>query len=539
LALTLAIVAAVAQAQPIALAEYRQHLQHGVDAGVYEQVAAGWLDAGQRQTWFFGRDAQPDLASAFEIGAATEIFTGLLLAQSAIDGKLRLQTTVRELLPKDIAIADPGLGANTLQQLVAHRAGLPALPPNLLPANADDPYADYSTQDLYALLANYRRPESTTPAYSALDAGLLGELLGRCYGQKYADLLDAKILKPLGLQHTGFDDSLGLLPGHTMQGVAAPHWHFGALAGAAGLRSNVSDLLTFLQQNLQPQSSKLRAALLLARQPQTGAKQDIGLGWNTVEVSDGEQTWPLVWRASRTAGFATFLGFRTDRQQALVLLGNSDVDLSALGIAWLEQHAPPPLPIAPLQAPAKVAWEDYPGLYSAGSNEFIVRAGTQGMTVQFRGQPAQTLRPVAEDAFAGETLALAFDRENHKVTGAVVNIGGVHMQARRLSEHAPGVARAAVAVDAKMLGEAAGDYQLGADTLVRIRVRDNALSLQMTGRPPLALFAIARDRYADADGSCEVTIKRGDKGSVNALILSLAGLDRHAPRVAWTAPAPK
>src|SRR5438045_7621249 len=132
------------------------------------------------------------------------------------------------------------------------------------------------------------------------------------------ELLDTKILKPLGMQHTGFDDA-GLLAGHTRNDFA-PHWHFGALAGAAGLRSSVGDLLTFLQQNLQPQSSKLRAALLLARQAQTGTKQDVGLGWNIVEVEDGDQSWPLVWRASRTAGFTTFLGFRTDRQQALVLL---------------------------------------------------------------------------------------------------------------------------------------------------------------------------------------------------------------------------
>ena len=535
IALLLGVAAVVAQAQPVALDDYRQHLQHGVDVGAYSQVAAGWLDGGQRQTWFFGHDTQPQLASTFEIGAATEIFTGLLLAQAAYEGKVRLQNPVRELLPKDLKLADPALGAITLQQLAIHRAGLPVLPPNLLPANIEDPYADYSRQNLYALLANYHRPEIASPNYSTLDAGLLGDLLGRSYGKSYADLLDEKILKPLGMQHTGFDDDAGLLVGHA-HADAVPHWHFGALAGAAGLRSSVGDLLALLQQNLRPQDSPLRAALLLARQAQGGGPQSAGLGWNIVEVPDGEQSWPLVWRASRTAGFATFLGFRTDLQQALVLLGNSDADLTALGLAWLQQQTPPALPQAPPPLSKPVAWDDYPGLYKLdGGAEFVVRSTAHGMNVQFRGQPAQMLRAVSDDAFAGESLALAFKRERTQVSGVIVDVGGVHEQARRLSEHAPALTR--TPIEAPVAADLAGDYLLQGAMLVRIRSGERTLALQMTARAPVRLQAFAPDRYTDAEGSCEVTFQRSSKGAVTGLVLTLAGIDRTASRVLWTVPA--
>ena len=68
------------------------------------------------------------------------------------------------------------------------------------------------------------------------------------------------------MANTGFDD-IGLLDGHS-RGQVAAHWHFGALAGSAGLRSTLGDLMEFLQANLQPQQSPtLRAALLLSRQP--------------------------------------------------------------------------------------------------------------------------------------------------------------------------------------------------------------------------------------------------------------------------------
>jgi len=463
-----------------------------------------------------------------------------LLAQAAYEGKVRLLTPIHELLPKDFTFADAALGAVTLRELATHRAGLPALPPNLLPEQADDLYADFTPRDLRAFLANYRRsPGAAATTYSTLDAGLLGDLLGQQQGQPYAELLHDRILQPLGMEHTSFDDSLGLLVGHA-RGATAVHWHFGALAGAAGLRSSVGDLLTFLQQNLQPQASPLRAALLLARQTHGGEKQDVGLGWNIVEASDGEQSWPLVWRASRTAGFAAFLGFRTDRQQALVLLGNADADLSALGIAWLEQRAPPPLPERPAPAPKSVPLQDYPGLYQVrGGNEFIVRANATGLTAQFRGQLAQPLRAIAADAFAGDALSFAFGREHDKVTGAILDVGGAHVTAQRLSERAPAIARPTASVDAKALAELAGDYMFDADILLRVRAGADAIGLQMTAHAPMRLVAFAPDRYADAEGTCEVAFKRDDKGGVNGLLLNLAGVDRAAKRVVWTVPAAK
>jgi CubicO group peptidase (beta-lactamase class C family) len=528
--------AAPTGAEPVPLVDYRHYLQQGVDAGVYQEVAVGWIDAGNRQTFHFGRDAQPDNARSFEIGVATEIFTGLLLAQAAYEGKVGLQTPLRDLLPQGFAFADPTLGTITLQELATHHTGLPALPPNLLPANVDDPYADYSEADLRAFLANYRRTETDSPStYSTLDAGLLGNVLGRAYGQKYTELLDDKILKPLGLEHTNFEDTLGLAVGHA-RGITAPHWHYGALAGAAGLRSSVGDLLVLLQQNLQPEASPRRAALLLARQTQNGAKQDSGLGWNIVEVQDGAQSWPLVWRASRTAGFAAFLGFRTDRQQALVLLGNADADLSALGIAWLEQRAPPPAPERPPAPPPSIALDAYPGLYQVrGGFEIIVRADAQGLAAQIRGQPAQPLRAIGDDAFAGEAFALTFQREGGKVAGVLIQQDALHVQARRLSEHAPAVARTPIVVDAKSLSEFAGDYRVDADTLLRIRAGANALTWQITGRGAFPLAAFAKDRFGDAQGSCEVTFLRGEHNIVNGLLLNFAGVDRAATRVVWTA----
>jgi CubicO group peptidase (beta-lactamase class C family) len=531
-------------AQPVATDVYLASLQQGVDSGLYRQLAVGWIDGtltgpGQQQTWFFGNGQKPDADTTFEIGAASEIFTGLLLAQAAIDGKAQLDSPVRNLLPKDFAFADPVLGAISLRQLATRRSGLPPAPPNLFPTDVRDAYAGFDQMALLTLLANYKLSPDASPGYSILDAGLLGDLLGRAYGQRFGVVLVSRILDPLGMAHTGFGDGTRLLPGHG-HGQAVPHWHFGALAGAAGLRSSLGDLLRFAQANLMPQQSPLRAALLLSRQPQGDSEQSVGLGWNTVQVSDGDQTWPLVWRASRTAGFSVFLGFRTDRQQALVLLGNTDADLSALGIAWLEARPPPPLPPPPPLMPTAAELAAYPGLYRiTAGNDFVVRVGTRGLTVQFPGQFPLDLRAVGHDVFAatGDAFVLSFQREGHAVASILLGHDGTNVIAQRLSERAPLLERGALAIDAGKLHEYAGDYRLAADTLLRIAAHESNLTAQASGLAPRALIAFAPDRFADPQGACEIHFLRNDKHEVTSLKIVLAGAERRAERVGWRTPS--
>lgn len=534
---TLFFAGAAAHAEPALPDGYRQLFDRSVQTGTYRAVAVGWIDGKDRGTWFFGT-AQAD--SAFEIGAATEVFTGLLLAQAAYEGKLRLQTPIRELLPPDFPLASPALGTITLEALATHHSGLPAVPPNLLPANVDDAYANFSEQDLRSFLANYRTASSSPDhAYSTLDAGLLSYLLGRGYATNYTKLLTEKILLPLGLRHTGFDDGATLLGGHT-RGEAAMHSHFSALAGGAGLRSTTDDLLALLQLNLQPGESPLRAALLLARQPHAQTPVgEIGLGWNIHEVGTSEQTWPLVWRASSTAGFSSFMGFRTDRQQALVLLGDADAGLSALGLALLRGDLPPALPPPPAPAATPEQLRAYPGLYQVRSGiEITVRQRDGRLTAQLSGQPAARLFADSEDIFdaGADGFGISFQREAGKVTNLLLNHAGMNFLAQRLSERAPHVVRVAVAVEAKSLPDYAGDYRLDPNTLARISVQADKLSLQLTGRAPVTLGAFAKDRFAAEDDSCELLFQRDGEGKIATLRLDFAGTERDAPRLHWITP---
>lgn len=520
-------------------------MQQGVDRGLYRELAVGWIDGtltgpGQRQTWYLGQKRKPDADSAFEIGAASEIFTGLLLAQAAIAGKVRMDTAVHELLPRTMTFADPVLGTLTLRQLATRQSGLPAVPPNLFPRDREDLYAGFDEPALLSLLANFQpKAASAAPNYTILDAGLLGEVLGRAYAQRLAVVMVSEVLDPLGMTHSGFGDGAELLAGYG-HGRAVPHWHFGALAGAAGLRSTLPDLLRMLQAYLTPEHSPLRAALLLSRQPQGDAAQSVGLGWNTVEVSEDGSSWPLVWRASRTAGFSVFLGFRTDKQQALALLGNTDADLSAVGIAWLQGRSPPAPTAAPPPAPELSALAAFAGLYRAGAvGDVVVRTGASGLSVQFPGNFPFDLHLVGHDVFAADdgALVLSFQRDAGAVNALLLGRDGANVLVPRISRRAPRLERKTIDVDADSLLAYSGDYQLDALALARVAVSGDGLTLQPSARMPMALLAFAQDRFTDADGSCEVHFLRDDRGTVTGMTLVLGGIERRARRVVWRVPA--
>jgi serine-type D-Ala-D-Ala carboxypeptidase/endopeptidase len=524
-------------------AEHRQWLESAVAQRSFPVVAVGLIDGGETASWYFGQRDSGDKNTAndedrFEIGSATKVFTSLLLADAAREGKLKLDDTLAKFLPADFKFADPRIGAITLEELSTHRSGLPRLPANLLPANADDPYADYGEVELLSFLANYRPAQwEKRYAYSNLGSGLLGYVLGKVHGSGYARALSDKILGPAGLSHTGFDDS-GLVSGHADDAVAT-HWHFAALAGAGGLRSTLPDMLTFAKINLKPENLPLRAALLLARQSRGSIPGgEVGLGWHIIEVPSGDQSWPLVWHNGGTGGFSTFIGFRTDRQRAVVLLANANADLTALGLALLGEQSPPPLPrrVLPIAAAQSA---DYTGLYRILPGvELTVRARAGHLQAQLAGQPGQTLYSYADDEFFFKEIPaeISFLRDGSKVNSLVLHQNGDHLSARRLSERAPRLERPSLSLTPSALSEYAGDYRFDADTIARVGSVGKSLRLQLTARAAYLLGAYARDRFAAEDEGVELVFHRGENGKPESLTLTLAGVERQAQRVRASAP---
>lgn len=285
--------------------------------------------------------------SEFEIGSLTKTFTGTLLADMVIRGEVALEDPVSKYLPSDVAVPSRHGHQITLLDLATHTSGLPRDPEGYTPPDPQDPVAGYTVDKLYAFLSSYKLPRDPGRKYeySNVGYGLLGHALARAAGMPLAELLRERVLKPLGMDMTGYaldgDAAEWMTRGHA-DGKVVPYWFpTEALQGAGGLRSNAEDLLKFLKANAHPPATELGQALRLAqkvRVPRGGEGMGYGFSWRT--LSQGDQP-PIVTHGGNTGGFATLMAFDAARRIGTVVLTNTHFFTDRLGTALLHPEPPP------------------------------------------------------------------------------------------------------------------------------------------------------------------------------------------------------
>jgi len=306
-------------------------LAPSTDAG----VTIGVISHGKRLTFSYGT-AKDD--SVYEIGSVTKTFTALLLAQMVEQGKVRLNTPVRKLLPAG-TVDKPNSGAEiTLLDLSDQHSGLPRLPDNLKPADMKNPYADYDAKKLYAFIKQHgvALPPNAPFLYSNLGVGLLGQALANRAGMSYADLLHQEITGPLGMHETGIaltpEMKARLIRGHDGQHHPAQLWDMDALVGAGGIRSTATDMLTYLEAQLHPdqlpksvlktpQGKTLPAAIAKCHvvHADVGQGMHIALNWFRFDQTGS------YWHNGATGGYSSYALFNPQQDFAVVVLSNTSL----------------------------------------------------------------------------------------------------------------------------------------------------------------------------------------------------------------------
>jgi CubicO group peptidase (beta-lactamase class C family) len=144
-----------------------------------------------------------DAHTLFEIGSVTKTFTATILSTMVLDGTVKLNDPVSKYLPAYVHVPARNGKQITLLNLATQHSGLPRLPTNMDPQGSD-PYAHYSTRDLYVFLNMYKlaRDPGQSFEYSNLGVALLGDALANREHMSYAQLLQARVLGPLGMTET-------------------------------------------------------------------------------------------------------------------------------------------------------------------------------------------------------------------------------------------------------------------------------------------------------------------------------------------------
>ena len=186
----------------------------------------------------------------FRIASNSKLFAAIAIMQLRETGKLRLDDPVVKYLPWFTPKpAGPDDGPITIEQLLSHSSGLQR--------EAGDHWSSFNfptEAELIKLMPERQAafPPQTRWKYSNLAFAVAGQVVEKITGQRWADYVQANIVKPLGMTSTSVDKPDPLLA--TPYAVRTPSGERRILpfvdakgmASATGMTSTVDDLAKFV-----------------------------------------------------------------------------------------------------------------------------------------------------------------------------------------------------------------------------------------------------------------------------------------------------
>lgn len=327
--------------------EVKENLNARIANGVNTGIVVGVINSDGTTFYSCGvkslkTNEAVDENAVFEIGSISKTFTGVLLADMVKKGDVKLDDPLQSLLPEGVTAPTLNEEPIRLYQMSNHTSSLPGMPNNFAPANPANPYVDYSEEQLYAFLNNYKLPRAigSEYQYSNYAVGLLGYVLAAKRNLTYEELMMEIIVNPLGMENTSITLSSSmkdnLAKGHS-NGTEVENWDIPTLAGAGAIRSTAVDMLKYLAANMGIEKSSLYPAMQLSHKNSrsVGSSPIVGLGWHTMVFDDQE----IIWHNGGTGGYRTFAGFIKGGDMGVVVLSNSNVSVDDVGVHLLHPES--------------------------------------------------------------------------------------------------------------------------------------------------------------------------------------------------------
>jgi len=414
----------------------------GIVIGVVDDKGPRVFARGVREN---GQSAPVNGDTLFEIGSVTKVFTALLLQEMVDSGEVALSDPISKYLPPSVKTPARNGKEITLVDLATQTSGLPRLPDNLESKDAENPYADYTVEQMYDFLSGFqlKRDIGRKFEYSNLGVGLLGHVLALRAGTNYEALVVRRVCNPLKMNSTRVTLSPELksrmAPGHNSMGLTVENWDIPTLAGAGALRSTANDLLRFLAVASGLEKSSLSSAMLATEQPRnsSGLGRKIGLIWQIETSSD------TIWHNGGTGGYHSYVGFKTDLRRAVVVLANSENDIDDIGQYLLgdrvdvEDFQPPK--VHKLASLDPRIYDNYIGVYQfTGANATITvtREGNK-LFARLTGQDRFEIFPESETDFFLKVVdaQLTFEKDAAgAVTGVILHQNGLDQKLTRVKK---------------------------------------------------------------------------------------------------------
>ena len=313
-------------------------------ADKYVKVGAivGIIDKDQKEhIYSYGKKGieisdPPDSNTVFDIGSVTKTFTAVLAAEMYIEGDIQ-DDIVGHYLPDSVIMPSKDEVEITFVHLLTHTSGIPRTPHEEgsdfpLPPGYDieNPYAAYTTEQLYDYLTNYCKLEFTPGTwweYSNTGAGLVGHVLGIIDGTSYQTILKRDVFDVLGMSNSSLflsdHQKLNMALGHDTKNKIVPFYTANDIFQGCGMiKSSLNDMFKYLKANMGLVNTPLHDAMELTHQKvmHQGSMGDQGLAWWILDLDDGQK---IIYSGGNTNGHSAYIAFNKSKFTGAIILFNS------------------------------------------------------------------------------------------------------------------------------------------------------------------------------------------------------------------------
>jgi CubicO group peptidase (beta-lactamase class C family) len=281
-----------------------------------------------------GNKILPDENTLYELASITKPITAEALLFWLNQNSIDINTVIKTYLPQNLS---PNLSLNgvdiTFKHLLNHTSGMPLFPDDMPPLS--DLVTDYDSTKIYNYISSHPllRTPGTLPTtiqeadvfYSSFAYGLAGIILERQIKQSLQNIFQNIIFQPLQMTLTTLNKV------ENITNRAYPHDNSGPItytdlsgfAGGGNLRSNLNDLVKYVQVQINASSTNsLGQAILQSQNPtiQINLQDYYALGWEFYYTTSNRK---LTFKGGTSPGFTAIITFDKNSGKAIIGLFNN------------------------------------------------------------------------------------------------------------------------------------------------------------------------------------------------------------------------
>lgn len=442
-----------------------------------------------------GKTLKTDNKLKYKIGSITKTFTATLVFQLFEEKKLSLDTTLDTYYPK-VANAE----RITIEQMLNHHSGIHSYTddPKFIEYHMSPQDKTFLTDKIESFEADFEPGEKG--AYSNSNYLLLGYIIEKIEGKPYAEILQERIYKPLGMKDTLLGAAINPKNAETYsyqfdgeQWQEVPQWDMSVAYSAGALVSTADDLNRFITGLFD---GKLISQESLEQMITLDKGFGKGIFSNKYKLGEGELQG--YWHNGGIEAFISHLGYYPEKDVTVVVLTNGmNYDIRKLYETMLDAYFGKPVEVPEFGEAVELTVEEIEPLAGDYTSEThpldITLSVVDGnLYAQATGQGGFPLTALSKNKFeflkAG--IEMRFDRDSDQFV--IMQGGRADVFVKQSAEKKADT----VEVPVKTLEQYVGTYSSVNFPLdIEVMIKSGKLYAQATGQSAFPLTPVSQNKF--------------------------------------------